>query len=92
MYHIFEKNTLVKRIKKSQISKNILKRYEVWKRIVELDGTEGLSLIKGFNDEPLKGKWAGFRSSRLSIQWRVIYKIEKNIFEVFVVDINPHEY
>jgi hypothetical protein len=31
-------------------------------------------LIKGFHDEALSGQWAGHRSSRLGIQWRVIYR------------------
>lgn len=70
----------------------IRKHYEVWKRVVELDGPQGLRAIKGYHDEALKGKWEGYRSSRLNRQWRVIYKIEAASFEVFVVEVNPHEY
>lgn len=92
MNRIIEKKTLIKKIKRAQIPQNILKHYEIWKRIIELSGVEGLSFIKGLHDEALKGKWAGFRSSRLSIQWRVLYKMEEDIFEVFVIDINPHKY
>ncbi len=90
MWIIFEKKSLSKTIKKVPIQ--IRKHYELWKRIVEIEGPQGLKLIKGFNDEALQGKWKGYRSSRLSIQWRVIYKIEQNQLQVFVIDINPHEY
>jgi len=72
--------------------KSILIRYEAWKRIVELDGPEGLKRIRGFRDESLAGIWNGFRSSRLSLQWRVIYKVAKNELQVYVFEVNPHEY
>ena len=64
---------------------------ELWKRIVEIEGPQGLRLIKGFHDEALQGKWKGYRSSRLSLQWRVIYKVEQNQLQVFVIDVNPHD-
>lgn len=70
----------------------IRKHYEVWKRVVELDGLQGLREIKGYYDEGLKGHWEGYRSSRLNRQWRVIYKAEVSYFEVYVVEVNPHEY
>jgi addiction module RelE/StbE family toxin len=66
--------------------------YLAWKRIVELEGPHGLRLIKGFHDESLKGEWRGFRSSRLSKQWRVIYSVEKECLTVYVVEVNPHTY
>ena len=90
MWLIYEKKTLLKTVKK--IPKNILKHYELWKRIVELEGPAGLKAIKGFHDEPLSGNWKGYRSSRLSLQWQVIYKREENLLEVYVIDINPHDY
>jgi addiction module RelE/StbE family toxin len=70
----------------------IRKNYLAWKRIVELEGPQGLRLIKGFHDENLKEEWSGFRSSRLNRQWRVIYKIDKDELIVYVVEINPHTY
>lgn len=90
MYTIYENKNLLKVIKK--IPKEIQKRYEVWKRIIELEGIEGLRNIKGFHDESLKGDLKGLRSSRLNIQWRVIYEIEKTELKVYVVEINPHKY
>jgi addiction module RelE/StbE family toxin len=53
----------------------ILQRYEKWKDIARLSGPPGLRLIKGFHDEALRGKWKGYRSSRLGDQWRVIYRV-----------------
>jgi len=90
MWEIFEHNSLVRKFPK--LPQEVLKRYEKWKDIVGISGPEGLRLIKGFHDESLKGKWRGFRSSRLGLQYRLIYKIEKNKLFVKVVDINPHDY
>jgi addiction module RelE/StbE family toxin len=61
---------------------DVLKRCEKWKDIDRLSGPEGLKLIKGFHDESLSGEWKGYRSSRLNIQYRVIYRINK--VDVFV--------
>jgi len=90
MWTIYEKKSLLKTIHK--IPRRILKFYELWKRIVELEGPQGLRFVKGFHDESLKGQWQGFRSSRLSLQWRVIYKCENKQCEVLVIDINAHDY
>lgn len=90
MWKVYEKRTIQKSLKKAQ--KEILKRYEAWKRIVEVSGSDGLRLIKGFNDEALKGNCKGIRSSRLGIQWRVIYRIENGLLEVEVFEVNPHKY
>lgn len=70
----------------------MLKRYEKWKDVAALSGPAGLRAIKGFRDEPLAGKWKGFRSSRLNEQWRVIYRIHAEAFLVRVVRVTPHDY
>ena len=70
----------------------VLKRYEKWKDIVRLSGPEGLLAIKGFRDEALMGEWKGHRSSRLNLQWRVIYRVEGDAFLVEVVQVTPHDY
>jgi mRNA-degrading endonuclease YafQ of YafQ-DinJ toxin-antitoxin module len=44
----------------------VLKQYEKWKDVVMVFGQQGLSLIKGFSDEALKGEWDDYRSSRLN--------------------------
>jgi addiction module RelE/StbE family toxin len=55
-------------------------------------GIYGLRAIRGFRDEGLKGRWKGYRSSRLSQQWRVIYQVDAEAVTVYVIDINAHDY
>jgi len=70
----------------------ILKRYEKWKDIARISGPPGLRLIKGFHDEALGGKWQGYRSSRLGLQYRVIYRLfsKRSLFQV--EHVTPHDY
>lgn len=75
-----------------RVPADILKRYEKWKDIASLSGPPGLRAIKGFRDEALRGKWKGFRSSRLNEQWRVIYRVVADALLVQVVRVTPHDY
>ena len=70
----------------------ILKRYEKWKDIARVSGPPGLHAIKGFHDEALSGEWKGHRSSRLGLQWRVIYSVVANVPLIQVVQVTPHDY
>ena len=70
----------------------ILKRYEKWKDIARLSGPPGLRMIKGFHDEGLSGEWKGHRSSRLGLQWRVIYQVSASVLLIQVVQVTPHDY
>ena len=72
--------------------KEILKRYEKWKDIASISGPPGLRLIRGLHDEALFGEWQGYRSSRLSLQWRVIYRVipEELLFQV--ASLTAHDY
>ena len=90
MYQVLEHRDVAKVMRKAP--REVCESYLAWKRIIELEGPQGLRLIKGFHDEALRGEWSGFRSSRLNRQWRVIYKIEKEELSVYVVEINPHTY
>lgn len=90
MWQVFEHRNIARRIRK--LPQEILKRYEKWKDIVQISGPGGLRLIRGFKDEPLRGEWNGHRSSRLSQQYRVIYRIEREKFFVLVVELTPHDY
>ena len=90
MWSVFEKRSIQKAIKKAP--NEVIDRYEAWKRIVEISGPQGLKNIRGFRDEALKGDWKGYRSSRLGIQWRVIYKVERDVLEVYVFELTPHKY
>lgn len=70
--------------------REVLVRYEKWKDIVSLSGPPGLRVIKGFHDEALSGQWERHRSSRLGIQWRVIYLVEALELRVLVVAVTAH--
>jgi len=90
MWEIYEHRKAAKQLESLPI--DVLKRYEKWKNIVSISGPEGLRQIKGFTDEALRGEWKGRRSSRLNIQYRVIYKIQKDLVLVRVVNVTPHDY
>lgn len=70
----------------------VLKRYEKWKDIARVSGPTGLKVIKGFHDEALSGEWKGHRSSRLGLQWRVIYQVVANALLIQVVQVTAHNY
>jgi addiction module RelE/StbE family toxin len=90
MWEIYEHRRVKRQVSKLPIE--ILKRYEKWKDIVEISGPAGLRLIRGFRDEALRGEWKGHRSSRLSQQYRVIYRVDGKRLLVQVLEINPHDY
>jgi addiction module RelE/StbE family toxin len=71
---------------------DVLKRYEKWKDIVVVSRPQGLRLIKGLRDEPLKGEWKGHRSSRLNDRYRVLYRVERERILVEVVSVTAHDY
>ena len=70
----------------------VVKKYELWKNLVFRHGPEKLKEFPGFRDEKLKGSRAGQRSSRLSLQYRVIYRVDRTNVMVLVLEITPHEY
>lgn len=84
MWEIYEHKKVDEQLK--SIPLEILKKHETWKDIVATSGPDGLKLIRRFCDEALSGEWNGHRSSRLSLQYRVIYKAEK------AMKITPHDY
>jgi len=90
MWHIQEYRGIRKTCRK--LPGEVVKKYEIWKDIIFRHGPEKLKKFPGFHDEKLKGSRTGQRSSRLSLQFRVIYTVERDIFTVFVLDITPHNY
>ena len=86
MWEILEHRRIDKALMAAPIE--VRQRYEKWKDIVRISGPRGLKLIKGFKDEALSGNWKGFRSSRLNIQYRVIYKVQRD--QVLVEVENEH--
>lgn len=90
MWRIEEHRRVDKRLA-GVVPTEILKRYEKWKDIAGLSGPPGLRVIKGFHDEALLGEWKGYRSSRLGLQWRVIYRVSADVLLIQVVDVTPHD-
>jgi addiction module RelE/StbE family toxin len=90
MWRIREHKNIQKTCKKLPL--NIVKKYELWKSILARHGPEKLKEFQGFNDEKLKGNRSGQRSSRLNLQYRVIYTVEKDIVTIMVLEITPHKY
>jgi len=90
MWEILEHRSIGRTCKK--LPARVVKKYELWKDIVFRHGPDKLREFQGFHDEKLKGDRVGQRSSRLSLQYRVIYKVEKEIVTVSVIDINAHKY
>ena len=90
MWRIEEHRRIDKQV--ASVPNDVLKRYEKWKDIASISGPPGLRLIKGFHDEALSGKWKNYRSSRLGLQWRLIYRVipEERLFQV--ASITAHEY
>jgi addiction module RelE/StbE family toxin len=90
MWRIEEHRRVDKQL--AAVSRDILKRYEKWKDIAMLSGPPGLRLIKGFHDEALAGDWKGHRSSRLNVQYRVIYQVLPDVQVFRVISITAHDY
>lgn len=90
MWYIREHHKLNKVVEKLPLQ--VVKKYELWKSIVFRHGPEKLKEFPGFHDEKLKGNREGQRSSRFSIQYRVIYSIEKEGVTIYVIDITPYKY
>ena len=80
-----------KQIKKTPFF--IQEKFYEWVRTVKIKGLEEIRKTSGFNDEALKGKRLGQRSSRLNRAFRIIYEVHKNgEIEVIVLEVNKHVY
>ena len=90
MWHIQEHRDIEKICKR--LPEGIVKKYELWKDIVFRHGPQKLKEFQGFRDENLKGEYKGRRSSRLSLQYRVVYSVDLDIVTIFVLEITPHKY
>jgi plasmid maintenance system killer protein len=90
MWTILEEREAVKAIDK--LPPHVAEKYAFWCAVVRQSGPNGLRSIKSFHDEKLAGKLGRLRSSRLSLQWRVIYRVEANVVTVYVERISSHDY
>jgi addiction module RelE/StbE family toxin len=90
MWRIEEHRRIGKQLASAPLE--IQKRYEKWQDIAAISGPPGLRAIRGFHDAALSGTWSGYRSCRLNIQYRVIYRViaTQQLFQV--VEVTPHDY
>lgn len=90
---------------KVEISKNAYKdlektpqhvviKLQSWVEDVGCLGLREVRKIKGYHDEPLKGKRDGQRSIRLSKAYRAIYEVDStfSIHFLEIVEVNKHDY
>ena len=77
-----------------KLPKHIKRKLLAWARDVEKKGIGKIRKIKGFHDEPLRGKRFDQRSIRLSLYYRAIYRETKKgkIDLIIVEEVNKHEY
>lgn len=90
MWTILEASEVKKELRRCP--QRIREKYEQWKAIVRTGGPRVLLKLPGLHDEPLQGQWREFRSSRLNLQWRVIYQVQAESVTVAVVRISAHDY
>lgn len=90
MWRVIQHRKLRKKIQK--LPRPVLEKYLKWVDIVEQSGPEQLLKLAGLRDESLSGKLKGHQSSRLGLQYRVIYQIQGDQVLVLVIDINAHDY
>jgi mRNA-degrading endonuclease RelE of RelBE toxin-antitoxin system len=89
-WRIFEHKRIAKTI--ARLPRHISKKYELWKSLIFRHGPSILREFPGFHDERLARERQGQRSSRLSLQYRVIYCIRDKEIAVYVIEITPHNY
>jgi len=90
MWQVLEHSRLDKQL--DRLPREVLKRYEKWKDVVTISGPRGLRMIKGVHDESLRGPLQAYRSSRLNLQYRVIYQVITEKSEVRMLRITAHDY
>ena len=86
---------LSKQVKKdlTKVPQFILDKFEAWVEAIKEIGLKETRKIKGYHDEPLKGKRLGQRSVRLNKAYRAIYCVEHGIIKfIEVLEVNKHEY
>ena len=90
MWTVVQHGKLGRRLRR--LPPQVLARYAQWVSVVRNSGPEALRLLPGLRDEASSGEWEGHRSSRLDLQYRVIYRVEREEVQVRVVDVNAHDY
>ncbi len=72
----------------------VRRKLKTWIEGVSKDGLEDVRKIRGFHDEPLKGKRKGQRSIRLSRGYRAIYEVltDETLWFARVEEVTKHGY
>ncbi|MCY4644724.1 MAG: hypothetical protein OXB88_08920 [Bacteriovoracales bacterium] len=85
-------DAVAKQIKK--LPQYVKDKLLAWVKSVEEQGIRETRKIKGYHDEPLKGKRVGQRSVRLTKHYRAIYREERGgtVNLIIVEEVNKHEY
>ncbi len=81
------------KVKEKELNKipiEILRKFELCIRVIEMEGIDVFRKMRGNRDEALIGKRKGQRSFRLNYAWRVIYTESSN--GIVVVEITKHKY
>ena len=89
MWKVYETREVTRSLKR--IPQQIQRKYKAWIEVARNGGSKNLKTFPGFRDEKLKGELRNCRSSRLSIQYRVIYSEDKTVKEIVVLKVTPHE-
>jgi addiction module RelE/StbE family toxin len=90
MWRVIQHRNLRKKMRK--LPKPVREKYLKWVDVIEQSGPEQLKKLTGLHDESLSGQLKGHRSSRLGLQYRVIYQIQSDLVLVLFIDINAHDY
>ena len=90
MWKVYEQKLVTKGLVK--LPREIQMKYKAWVEIVKNGGCNNLKNYSGFKDEKLRGSLNGYRSSRLSIKYRIIYTEDSGLEELTVVGITAHDY
>jgi len=68
-------------------------KFRRWVTSVQKVGLLEVRKVPAYHDEPLKGKWKGYRSIRLNKAYRAFYRLEEGTVTFVVVErVNKHEY
>lgn len=90
MWAVVENRAAAKVIDK--LPAHVAEQYAFWCAVVRQSGPQALRAFKAMHDEKLRGPLAHWRSSRLTQQWRVIYRTDKSSLTVYIERVTPHDY
>lgn len=78
----------------AKVPEHIVRKFALWRDLVEGEGMEAARAIPGFGDHALKGEWQGYRAVRLSQAYRAIYMVQADgsIETAYVEEVNKHDY